>query len=60
MEIELEPSSMGESFEKVGASIPEAQMEELQTVGPLDQNGELAPEQWLRDGKTPSSTGVRS
>ncbi|CAM9897730.1 unnamed protein product [Ectocarpus sp. 4 AP-2014] len=60
MEIELEPSSMGESFEKVGASIPEAQMEELQTVGPLDQNGELAPEQWFRDGKTPSSTGVQS
>ncbi|CAM9369821.1 unnamed protein product [Ectocarpus sp. 8 AP-2014] len=60
MEIELEPSSMGESFEKVGASIPEAQLEELQTVGPLDQNGELAPEQWLRDGKAPSSTGVQS
>lgn len=57
MEVELDPSSIGQSFEKVGESISEAQMEELQGVGPLDQNGELAPEKWLRDSNT-ATTGV--
>eukprot|EP00903_Cladosiphon_okamuranus_P017102 g15757.t1 len=54
MEVELDPSSIGQSFEKVGESISEARMEELQAVGPLDQNGELAPEKWLRDSDTPT------
>lgn len=58
MEVELDPSSIGQSFEKVGESISEAQMEELQAVGPLDQNGDLAPEKWLRDINTPT-TGVQ-
>lgn len=58
MEVELDPSSIGQSFEKVGESITEAQMEELQTVGPLDQNGELAPDKWLRNSNTPT-TGVQ-
>ena len=60
MEVELDPSSIGQSFEKVGESIPEAQMEELQAVGPLDQNGELAPEKWLRNSNdSPTSPGAR-
>lgn len=58
MEVELDPSSIGQSFEKVGESISEAQMEELQAVGPLDQNKGRAPEEWLRKSNAPSSTGT--
>lgn len=62
MEVELGKSSMGHSFEKLGESISEAQMEELQTMGPLDQNGDLAPEEWLRsdDSSKPSAGTCRS
>ncbi len=61
MEMELDPSSIGQSFEKkVGESISEAQMEELQAVGPLDQNGELAPEKWLRNSSdSPTPPGAQ-
>eukprot|EP00752_Nemacystus_decipiens_P012159 g10778.t1 len=55
MEVELDPSSIGQSFEKVGEIISEAQMEELQAVGPLDQNGEVVPETWLRESITPTT-----
>lgn len=59
MEVELDPSTIGQSFEKVGETISEAQMEELQSVGPLDQNKGQAPEEWLRKSATPSSTGTQ-
>lgn len=52
MEVELDHSSVGESFEKIGESISEAQMEELQTLGPLDQNGQPAREQGLGQDST--------
>ncbi|CAM9685156.1 unnamed protein product [Pylaiella littoralis] len=55
MEAELDPSTIGQSFEKVGDTISKAQMEELQTVGPLDQNTGRA-EEWLRQGAAHSST----
>lgn len=58
MEVELDPSAVGQSFEKVGQTISEAQMEGLQTVGPLDQNGKLAPEEWLRSDSTQPSAGA--
>ena len=60
MEIELDPSAVGQSFEKVGQTISEAQMEGLQTVGPLDQNGKLAPEKWLRNDSTQPPAGASS
>ncbi|CAM9181904.1 unnamed protein product [Laminaria digitata] len=56
MEVELDPSAVGQSFEKVGQTISEAQLEGLQTVGPLDQNGKLAPEEWLRSDSTQPAT----
>lgn len=59
MEVELDPSAVGQSFEKVGQTISEAQLEGLQTVGPLDQNGMLAPEEWLRSDSTQPATGAR-
>lgn len=59
MEVELDPSTIGQSFEKVGETISEAQMEELQAVGPLDQNNGQAPEEWLRKPEAPSSTGMQ-
>lgn len=58
MEVELDPSAVGQSFEKVGQTISEAQMEGLQRVGPLDQNGKLAPEEWLRSDTTPPPAGA--
>ncbi|CAM9204796.1 unnamed protein product, partial [Hapterophycus canaliculatus] len=54
MEEELDPSSMGQSFEKVGESISEAQIQELQTLGPLDQNGDADPEKWLQNSNPPA------
>lgn len=60
MEEELDPSSMGQSFEKVGESISEAQMRELQTLGPLDQNGDLTPEKWLQNTKSTTSAGTKA
>lgn len=57
MEVELDHSSVGQSFEKIGDSISEAQMEELQTLGPLDQSGHVAREQWLGQDSTKSSPG---
>lgn len=59
MEVELDHSSVGQSFEKIGDSISEAQMEELQTLGPLDQNGHVAREQWLGQDSTQPSPGRR-
>lgn len=58
MEVELDPSAVGQSFEKVGQIISEAQLENLQTVGPLDQNREHAPEEWLRNDSTEPSAGA--
>lgn len=58
MEAELDPSTIGQSFEKVGDTISKAQMEELETVGPLDQNNGRAPEEWLRQGAAHSSTST--
>lgn len=58
MEVELDPSAVGQSFEKVGQTISEAQMEDLQTVGPLDQNGEHAAEEWLQNDSTQPSEGA--
>lgn len=58
MELELDSSSIGQSFEKVGESISEAQIKELQTLGPLDQNGELPPEKWLPSDPSQPSKGA--
>lgn len=58
MEVELDPSTIGQSFEKVRETISEAQMEELQAVGPLDQNNGQAAEEWLRKPEA-SSTGMQ-
>lgn len=56
MEVELDASFIGQSFEKVGESISKEQMEELQTLGPLDQNADVAPtEKWLQDPNKPST-----
>lgn len=60
MEEELDPSSMGQSFEKVGKSMSEAQIQELEGLGPLDQNGGLAPEKWLQNEDSPSPTGAKA
>ncbi|CAM9494379.1 unnamed protein product, partial [Scytosiphon promiscuus] len=57
MEEELDPSSLGQSFEKVGESLSAVQMLELQTLGPLDQNGDLAPEKWLENKDSSTSAG---
>lgn len=47
MEVELDPSSMGQSFEKVGEFFSEKDMDKLRAMGPLDQNEPPVAEAWL-------------
>lgn len=58
MEAELDASSLGQSFEKVEGTISQTQMEGLRSLGPLDQNEEVAPGNWLPDEGSKTSTGA--
>lgn len=58
MELELDPSSLGESFNKVGDYHSELDMEKLRAVGPLDQVEAPVAKLWLADDVSESKPGI--
>lgn len=58
MELELDPSSLGQSFEKVGDYHSEKDMEKLRAVGPLGQVEVPVAEPWLADDVAKPKPGL--